>query len=284
MNIVISCVAENNTAYHNKVLALFHTIKEFGGHLADAKLIAHYVTSVDSDIRSQLKDIGVSVRIVDPFDARSPHCNKIRMLEIDEDYDVLVMMDCDMVVAGDFSSALTTEAFMAKPCNTHTLPFEIWKSMFDFFKVPVPNHRIRTTYSRVYTVPYFNSGFLSVPRAYAQELYQTWKYFAMQLLNSYDRMEKSIADNSFYTDQFALTLALCNSAIPYFVLGMEYNFSTHHPKTDHISSKLDPLVLHYHWHVNKNGSLKKTGYTTIDRHITHINRFLKNVQITRSIK
>ncbi|MFD1885624.1 hypothetical protein [Paenibacillus wenxiniae] len=276
MKVVISCVAENTPIYHLKVINLFSTIKQFGGKLHTASRIAYFVDNVDDDIKDRLANIGVECRIIQAFDSRSPHCNKIRMLEMEDDYDILVMLDCDMVVVKDFSESLSTDAIMLKPCNTHTLRLETWRSMFQHLGVPFPNHRVLTTYSRVYTVPYFNSGLVIVPKKYTQLLYTSWKNHALELLEQYPYMSKYIAENSFYTDQFALTLSLSSAELPYTVLDVSYNFSTHHSKIDDIPDSTSAYILHYHSHVNSKGHLEKTGYMQIDTEIETINDFLAN--------
>jgi len=275
MKLLITCLAENNASYHLKVITLFQSIRENGGKLNEAIKIVHFIGGVDEWVKEYLAEQGIRTRIVDPIDIRSPHSNKIRMLEVEEQYDVMLMLDCDTAITCDFSDHLTTEAIMAKPTNTHTLELDMWRNLFRYFEVPFPAHRIRTTFSYVYTVPYFNSGFIAVPQKYASQLYGLWKKWAVRLLDSYSNLEKEIQDEKFYTDQFALTLSLSENHLPYFVLGIEYNFSTHHPKTDRISSEVIPYVLHYHFHITQDGLLKKTEYPLVDLEIDKINEMIE---------
>ena len=89
--ILVTCLGENNEMFHFRILTLFKTLKAFGGQLADAKLLAIFVDNVDETIYRELIEMGVQVRIVKPYDSKlQRHCNKIRMLEIEADYDVLI--------------------------------------------------------------------------------------------------------------------------------------------------------------------------------------------------
>src|SRR4051812_27788830 len=120
-NLLITCVGENIPKFHFRILALFKTIKKFGGQIANQKLVANFVNAVDKDVESELQNMGVEVRIVQPFDSRSPHCNKIRMLEMEDEYDVLIALDCDTVVVRDFYKEIDPNYFQAKPVNNDPL-------------------------------------------------------------------------------------------------------------------------------------------------------------------
>ncbi|QGS69234.1 hypothetical protein CV093_15635 [Oceanobacillus sp. 143] len=168
--LLITCVGEDIPKFHFRILALFKTINQFGGKLAKEKLVANFVKSVDKDVKLELERIGVDVRIVQPFDSRSPHCNKIRLLEIEDECDVLVALDCDTVVVRDFYKEIDQNFFQAKPVNNDPLTIDQWKYMFSYFELELPDQRVTTTgIKQNKTVPYFNSGVLSIPKTYIKD-------------------------------------------------------------------------------------------------------------------
>ena len=120
----------NREPYVTDVLFLFRSIAALGGSLRRATCIAYFVEAASSKIVEELDQLGVIVKIVQRFDERYPYANKLRMLEDQEDYDVLVALDCDVVVAADFSSEINTDAVMAKPADHDPLTIGQWKRLF----------------------------------------------------------------------------------------------------------------------------------------------------------
>lgn len=276
--LLITCVGENTPPYHLKILNLFKTIKKFGGSLADQKLTAHFVGSIQNDVKAELEEIGVDVRVVEPFDPRSPHCNKIRMLELEDDFDILIALDCDTVVVRDFSSEINPEFFQAKPVNNDPLTIHQWVRLFSFFGLECPKDRVETTgVKQLVTVPYFNSGVLSIPKQYVARLRDAWEKYALLLMDNYHKMGE-IGKRKYFADQHALSLALVAENIPYKEFPVEMNFSTPvKMKPKFIPNKMHPYIFHYHKYVLNNGLLMKTRfkYATPNSYIRKVNRFLR---------
>src|SRR6188472_800738 len=144
--LLISCVGENDELYTAEVLLLFKTIKKFGGNVAaNAILVANFVKSIDPTIRQNLEDLGVKVRIVEPAEhARETTSNKIRMLEMDDDYDydVLIALDCDTAIVRDFSSEINPQFFQALPSDFWVPQ---WQKLFSYFNLELTPERFNTT-------------------------------------------------------------------------------------------------------------------------------------------
>lgn len=276
--LLITCVGENLPVYHQKIMNLFHTVNEFGGQLAYEKLVANFVGSIDKDVKAKLENMGVDVRIVQPFDSRSPHCNKIRMLEIEDDYDIMIALDCDVVIVRDFSKELSPKYFQAKPVNNDPLTIEQWEYLFSYFQLECPNERVETTgIKQLVTVPYFNSGVLAIPKQYVNRLRESWAKYATLLMDNYPNMGE-IGERKYFADQHALSLALVAEKIPIKVFPVEMNFSTPvKMKPKLLPHKMHPYIFHYHKFVEENGLIMKTRfkYRVPDSYIKKVNKFLK---------
>src|SRR5688500_13752400 len=108
--VLFSCVSENGEPWFHKVYNLVLSLRLFGGSLAEARVVVNFVGDVDADYADRLNALGADVRIVERFDPRSPYLNKLRMLELAAEYefDVLVALDCDVLIAGDLQPVLST--------------------------------------------------------------------------------------------------------------------------------------------------------------------------------
>src|SRR5215210_6600256 len=101
--VLVATVAENRPPFIHEAEMLFRTLRRFGGALSRSQCMAYFVGSADPAAVERLADLGVATEVVEPFDERRPQANKIRMLETAKDFDYLVALDTDIVVARDFS-------------------------------------------------------------------------------------------------------------------------------------------------------------------------------------
>lgn len=275
--VLIACVAENRRGDFQKVVNLFRSIKAV--NMGSCRLVALFVEAIEPEYQITLKKMGVDTRVVQGFDRRCPHANKLRMLEIDESRgdDVLVALDIDTVVVSDFSEYLDEESVKAKPVDMNPMPLHAWRRMFEFFELPLPAQRFRTSFHNSPTVPYFNSGVLIVPKRFRNTLRTSWGKYVIRLLDSYGSLGREIAKHRFFTDQFALSLALQESQIPFSPLPIEMNFPTHAPIHPAFSpNDIEPIILHYHHRIQANGQLEFCAYDKINRKIEQLNRVISS--------
>jgi hypothetical protein len=269
--VLVTCVAEDRERDRREVYLLFRSLQRFGGRMAHSSQVACFVEHVDARFCQQLTAIGVQTRVVNRLDERCAHANKIRMLmDIDADVDWVVALDTDIAVAGDFSPHLTGPTVRAKPVDYDPLSLEQWLSLFDHFGLEMPPERYVTTFNGSETIAYFNSGVLLVPAGLAARLAGAWVVLVERVLNAYADLP-AIARHAFFTDQFALALALRQQRITVDPLPLCMNFPTHGPV--HPSSQPDnvePLLLHHH-HLTEGGVLLRCGYAAPDRAIAAVN-------------
>lgn len=266
--LLVTCLGENNKMFHFRILTLFKTIKAFGGDLAHAKLLALFVDDIDEKIYKQLNNMGVLVKIVKPYDTKlQRHCNKIRMLEIDAEYDILIALDCDTAVTRDFSKEISHTSI--RRCDSLIDPLNIheWQYLYNYFNLTMP-----TDEKEVHA----NSAVLFIPKKNVNQLRKAWIhycYLITDLFFSNDTWNK-IGQHKYYTDQFALSLALADQKLNVDLLPAEFNIHINGSYQEWAES-IHPYILSYHHNVNSNGKLMTTGMTVPDQYINKVNKILK---------
>lgn len=72
----VSCVVDRHPRFHREALRWYACLTEAAG-VDPTDLVVHTVGGSSSEALDRLVSAGVTVRAVEPFDGRSPHCNKI---------------------------------------------------------------------------------------------------------------------------------------------------------------------------------------------------------------
>ncbi len=274
--VLVATVAENREPFASEVVYLYKTLQRFGGHLARAQRVAYFVRSVDSQAAKRLADLNVMIKIVKPVDLRCPHANKIRMLDDAEDFDHLVALDTDIVIARDFSPYLQGSSVAAKPAGRTRLTRKEWKKLFEYFGLKIPLARYTTTATMKETIPYFNSGVILVPNKYVSLLREAWESFIARILNDLPE----ISSQSVFIDQFALSLALVGGRLPYRALPLEMNFPTDRQVHAALGpERLAPYILHHHHRVSQTGEVLPCSYENANILIGEINQYLRSNEL-----
>jgi len=275
-NFLIACkVPTNNQNNSNKeVEYLFKSLNIFGGNLAKSKKIACFNETPDSSLVDILDELGVSTLRIDGVDEKCPNANKIQVLSLGfkENFDFLIVLDTDIVVSRDFSSLIQKNGLGAKPVDGDPLSMEQWKKLFEFFGVELPKERYLTSFNMTETIPYFNSGVLFISKNWVSILYEAWISFYRKLSKFYQKFP-DIEKHSFFSDQFALSLAIAEKNVPHYSLPLEMNFPTHIKVHEGMEpAKLDPYLIHYHHSFSSNGKISHCSYANINLLIDKINK------------
>lgn len=276
--LIVACVAEPREPYCGEVELLFRTLRRLGGNLAGARAVAYFVGRPGAEIRKTLAALDVSVRIVDPFDARCPHANKLRMLECRDEYEYLLALDTDIAVAGDFSSEILGASIAAKPADQDLLTIEEWSELFSGFGLELPQARYVTSFALKETIPYFNSGVLLLPRPFVDPLREQW---STRIRGFLDAPEKLRANDKlgYYIDQIALALALAAGRFPIRALPLSMNFPTHSRiHGAHRPGRIQPLLLHHHHRRAENGTLRHCTHEVANRCIDQVNQAILAIE------
>jgi hypothetical protein len=271
---LFSCVAENEPAWFRKVQNLAVSIRQFGGLQAGAPIVANFVGGVDRRYSRWLSGLDVDVRVVKPMDRVHRYANKLRMLEHMErtDFDVLVALDCDVVVVGDIGDFLSNDALRAKPADCDVLSEDQWMMIFEAAGLSVPEKTFVTTSFGQHTYPYVNSGVLLIPRQLCAQMLALWSRFLFRFDELYDS-NAELALRRKYNDQIALACALAAARFPVRPLPVGMNLPTHiriHRSFRH--QLKDVRIVHYHGQIDDRGFLVASKYRSVNRGLERFNR------------
>ena len=188
-------------------------------------LVVHSVGVEGSEVLDYLQGRGVSVVPIEPFDGRSPHCNKIagalRLAQRGVD-GLAVLTDTDVVVLQDpRRMSLPPTAVASKPVDNPNPPLRVLKDLFAGAGVPLPPLVALDWHPQAQTVAgNGNGGLYMVPAPLLSQVAQAWEHWARWLLERTDIPGKWDR----FTDQMAMALALAAEGIETFALDTRWNF------------------------------------------------------------
>jgi hypothetical protein len=240
-------------------------------------IVVHAVSGTKSDVLDYLSAQGVVVENVEPFDPRSPHCNKIAGaislgnrgvtgVAVLTDTDVVILEDPRVIELGastvglrlvggpNPSLAILERIFGAAGLDAPpTVPIGDWRpGEFTF-----SNHG--------------NGGLYLVPAAILPPLAHAWERWARWLLEHTDLLQGSV----WFLDQISFTMALSEEKIEPQRLDIRWNFPR--GKATRMPADISPAVIHYHKAVTSGGLVSKTGADATDRLIDIANAAITQV-------
>ena len=260
---------------------LFKTLSKFSGSLANSIKLACFNEQPDAELVKILTEIDVKIKIVEPVDVRNPAATKYRVIDEAKNYDVdiVVMLDTDIVITGDFSEYLDVSSIKAKPEDADLIGLNGWKDLFEYFGLQLPKERFKTSCTPEEIIPYFNSGVVIIPIKYASSLFKTWKNFHQKLCDERYQLPASILARSRFFDQFALSLAISKMRFPFNPLPLRMNYPFSGPvNPSENPENLDPLLIHHHHCITEEGEIMHCPYENINKKIDEINSYLKQVR------
>ena len=272
--VLIGCVAENTPKYLSQALRLVQSIRWFGGSLSGANTMICIVDQADQEYVEELKRWGVFVRTVPRFTYFHPQPNKLRFLEMPEiyTYDTVILMDCDTLVVQDPYPYINGKTLQAKIADGATVSLKVFRELFSFYGLPLPEPKYRTTFTDQSTIWYCNTGVLIFPQRVLKLLYPTWRKYTGEVVQNIDFLEKL----RIFCEQASLTLAYSENPVPYEELPVAMNFPLHKtgPTKPVNMVECDPVIIHYHHLTDLSGFIKNTVYPKAQRRITEFNEFL----------
>jgi 2-polyprenyl-3-methyl-5-hydroxy-6-metoxy-1,4-benzoquinol methylase len=270
----VACAADNQKPHLTEAAHLFRTMRYYGGHLSTAEAIMYVVGTVSAEDIDALLDLNVHIQIVEPVSPENPYANKLSILEHHIPGSSLLALDTDILCYGDPLDYLSDEAFCAKPVDQDPLSFEQWEWIFTKFGISMPQTRYLSSSFAKDTIPYFNSGVLSIPEPIVSHLFHAWKHCLFQLKEIFTQRE-DINKHRFYADQIALAVAVAKLKIPFRALPLALNFPTHAPlhPVEH-PNQVAPVFLHHHHNYDVGTGYRACGYECADSAILSLNEFL----------
>lgn len=268
---LITCVVDTAPTFQLEALRWYASATQCAD-IAPHDLVIHSLASTPSDVLSFLESEGVQVVPIAPFDARSPHCNKIAgALSLAERVETgpIVLTDSDVAILSDPRS-LSPGApgqMIGKTVDGPNPPIEILDRVFADAGVPLPAAVPLEWMPDLTTRATNLNGGLYVLRAEdLAKLALSWSKWARYMLDRRDLLENW----GIHVDQVAMALAIASSGLTVEALPAEWNFPTHRP--GRIPPAIaEPQVLHYHRNVDAIGRLLPVGRAEVDEQIRRVN-------------
>jgi len=272
--VLFSCVAENRPAFATMAHSLALSIRGFAGALANAAIVVNFVDGVEPRFAAPLEALGVQLRTVPRVSAANPLANKLRMLELhaEHEFDVLVALDCDVIVVGDPSPWIDPGRIAAKAADFDRFDDDEWRRLFDVVRVPVLERTLTATATGQRTYPYFNSGVVLVPHDVCGRLQTAWLATFADLGTALAADPHLIRTRwQWLAEQASLSLAVLRAELPWTALPPEVNFPSHVPVPPG-TLRGPPIVVHYHSERDVAGFLLRSRTPAIDPLIDRFNR------------
>lgn len=272
-SVLVSCVGENRDDWFAKIRNLVLSLRLFGGSLAQARVVVNLVGDANPKFVDALAELDTEVRVVDAVDRRQPSANKLRMLELGNsyDFDVLLMLDCDVIIRGDLSDELATSVLRATPAGKSHLSDASWRKLYGDLGIVAPERRYTTAVTGKLTYPYFNTGVLVVPRDVCEPLDEHWR---RQLSRVLDMAAVQPALSAFRKDQIPFACALASAGIDIDLLPLNLNLATT-PRRVAPAYKDQwgpPFIFHYHRSIDAAGFLGPSPRQEINGYLDEFNR------------
>ena len=298
--VMVATATDDRAPYGDEVVLLFSSLERFGGTLRTARRRAYFIDGVSAETDRRLAELGVEVCARPAVNPRFRVANKVRMFDPsdNEGVELLVALDSDVVVAGDFAEYLDATVVQAKQADGDGLGLPLWRSMFEHFSLALPNERYPTSLYPGWTHAYFNTGVLLVPGSNLPGIYARWAHYLEAVVGDRDTfanlaedMKDDVPDyghgvapelrSLVFAEQWALSLALHELALPYAVLPLAMNFplpyrEDHEPgryiRPRFLPDAITPLLVHHHHRCT--GGLGRTGYRQPDRVLARVDAAL----------
>jgi SAM-dependent methyltransferase len=266
-----SCVVDEHPRFHLDALRWFASLTTIAG-VDPRDLVIHVVGSDTSDALVHLRSRGVTVRSIDRFDPRSPHCNKVAgaLRLVDEQTEGLVVLcDTDVAVLEDPRTlVLPPGSIGGKVVDTPVPPLEVLYEIFAVAEVPVPPTTPLPWGEHQSTiVGNSNGGLYLIPAPLLPVVAHAWETWANWLL----ARRELLLDWTFHLDQVAMALALAAEGIGSAQLDVRWNTPIH-DLTRIPPDPPTPAVIHYHQEIDHEGRIRVTGSPSIDRQIERVNK------------
>ncbi len=268
-----SCVVDAQARFHLDVQRWYASLAHVVG-VEPRDLVVNVVGSFDSDALTTLKTRGVEVRQIHPFDARSPHCNKIAgalSLASEGCRGLCVLTDADTLFFEDPRQLdLKPRTVGMVPVNMANPPVAVLEAVFAAAglkpsrRIPIPLQPEEWTLAGngnggLYIIP----GEMLGAVAHAWARWATWLLGRLELLGAW----------SFFADQVAMAMALASEQIETVEMDVRWNLPVHVPALIP-ADPLVPAMIHYHQQVDATGRVLPTGHPEIYRRIRDANAAL----------
>ena len=280
-SLVIGCVTEPIAKYLQQAARLLLSLRWFGGKIADSPFVLCTTGKLPAETELFFKRHGAQIVLIDRFSKQHGPSNKIRFFELDllDEWDQILLLDCDTVIVQDPSEFLHTSGLSVKVADLPTVTTEQFQDLFPKFKLTMPPEKHVHDISGEPCISYFNSGVILLNTTWREKFAKTWSLYNKSVIENWE----SLTINSFYTDQVSLTLAINAISIPLTLLPNKMNLAGHLSAQSYPDNffDIDPIIIHYHSLFDKNGYLNQTPLDQTNRRIDAFNARLRAEKMSR---
>ena len=163
---IVGCVTEDDGRLYDRALRLVSSWRWFGGDFTQARFLVCVVGDLSAARKRRLEIAGAEVRLVEPVHSHYRSSNRLRFLELaaESDREFVLCLDCDTVITQNPLPWLWRNSVQLKVEDLPTVPLLFLERLFARYGMPMPPHRLRTTFERTPTITYCNAGVLALPR------------------------------------------------------------------------------------------------------------------------
>ena len=271
MATIYSCVIDHQPMYRYQGLVFASTLIDLGG-VDPSSIVVHAIEGVPDKTKDALREFGVSVVTVAPFDRRHRYSNKLVQLKSRalQDADHVVLCDADLAFAGPIAQWIAGSRLRGKTVDHALPPMPVWRDVLAAFGFDgEPASRPATHSGELTYASNLNGGLYIVPEPLFGRLGAVWPEWNRRVLDRLDLL----GEYHVHVDQVSLALALTAMRQEIDYLPPALNYPTHIPFRAG-TLKEPPLVLHYHTRLSPRGRLLPTGEPKVDRSVLLVNKAL----------
>jgi hypothetical protein len=268
--IAICCVADNKVKYLSQALRLVQSLRWFGEDLKDSDVFIGYFEPTPVYYLKEYERFGAKTINLKRYSSLHGPSNKMSLLRLDclSEYEYVMLMDCDTIIAKSISAYLNFEGIQSKIADLQTLPHELLCEIFKSFGKKYPEIKYTTSIDQKSTGLYCNSGVILIAKKYFLEFVDRWFEINNYLLDNLELMGRL----KFFCDQasFAVTLSEYEHCFRELPLSMNYPAHFALEKYPEYSFSIQPEIIHYHHMVEK-----KDGYL-LDSSLPYVQTAVKD--------
>lgn len=268
---LVACVVDEDPRFHFEALRWYAGLTRLAG-VDPSHLVVHAIRGSEASPQLRyLRHEGVSIRSVDPFDARHPPCNKISgavALAESKPNGVVVLTDTDLALLEDPRVIpIGTDSIASRVVFHPTPPNEVLISVFEEARLPLPRLVPLEWPKGAFTIAgNGNGGLYAIPGVLFHRIARAWEHWAQWLFERLD-LFGSVQSR---LDQVAMAMAMVSEEVGWVQLEERWNlplpaFWKNNPDL------LPPAGLHYHREVEASGELTLTKVPVVNDRINELN-------------
>ncbi|CAK0751204.1 conserved hypothetical protein [Gammaproteobacteria bacterium] len=272
--IACSCVVDNHPKFYAQGALWVNCLLQYQ-KIPPEQVFVHLIQPADPIFTAWLIHQGIQVIPTTPFDERSPHCNKLAQLTTNFGAKArqIVLMDCDTVWLGNSSLPHIKDVAAKIVDNPNPSP-EILARIFAAAGFQPP-HWTDASFPKSEgscdtDSNNCNGGLYILTQEILPALAEAWTRWARWCLE-----HRHLFGSSINFDQVSYALAARQLGIKTQLLGLEWNYPTHHPEWP--VPNLDPQIIHYHNRVTSRMEVLPIGKQRPDAAIARFNHAMERM-------